>query len=217
MTYQRYASTRAAELWCNLACNAVVAARIENRKAGTLEVIIHSGIFVSQDLGKPGASLGFEKLRNWETRNNSMASEVDGWYSMGTLSVVVGLTATAVAGWGSSTIMEAGPFAVDLELVDTVVFLTGTEVLRIFLGLLSRGVPARSRGKAASGVISIMVTPRTGPEQLKPNRRHCRQKSPVSSHLMPELACCNTVMARLPVTRDLAVCQRNGAVQRRGV
>jgi hypothetical protein len=61
----------------------VVAARIENLKAGTFEEIIHSGILVSQDLGRPGASLGREKLRNWETRNSSMASEVDGWYSIG--------------------------------------------------------------------------------------------------------------------------------------
>jgi hypothetical protein len=61
--------------------------------------------------------------------------------------------------------------------------------LRTFFGLLSRGVPARSRGKAASGVMSTIVTPRTGPEQSRPNRRHCRQKSPVSSHLVPLSAC----------------------------
>lgn len=72
-----------------------------------------------------------------------------------------------------------------LELLDAVAVaaLNGTEILRTFFGLLSRGVPARSRGKAASGVMSTIVTPRTGPEQSRPNRRHCRQKSSVSSHL----------------------------------
>jgi hypothetical protein len=78
-----------------------------------------------------------------------------------------------------------------LELLDAVslAVLNGTNVLRTFFGLLSRGVPARSRGKAASGVMSTIVTPRTGPEQSRPNRRHCRQKSPVSSHLVPLSAC----------------------------
>ena len=37
--------------------------------------------------------------------------------------------------------------------------------------------------------MSTMVTPRTGPEHSRPNRRHCRQKSPVSSHLVPLSAC----------------------------
>ena len=85
MTYQRYASTRAAGLWCSLACNAVVAARIENLKAGTWEVTIHSGIFISHDMGKAGVSCGLEKLRNCETKKTSMAFEVDGWYNMGVL------------------------------------------------------------------------------------------------------------------------------------
>jgi hypothetical protein len=78
-----------------------------------------------------------------------------------------------------------------LELLDAVAVaaLNGTKILRTFFGLLSRGVPARSRGKAASGVMSTIVTPRTGPEQSRPNRRHCRQKSSVSSHLVPLSAC----------------------------
>jgi hypothetical protein len=191
MTYQRYASTRAGGLWCILACKAVVAARMDNRKAGTWEVIIHSGILVSHDVGKPGVSLGLlEKLRNWETKNSSIAFEVEGWYNMGTLSAEVGLMAITAAGSAPSGDMEAGLSVECLELLDVVADLAGTLVLRPFLGLLSRGVPARSSGKAASGVMSIMVTPRTGPEHSRPNRRHCRQKSPVSSHLILVLACC---------------------------
>jgi hypothetical protein len=34
----------------------------------------------------------------------------------------------------------------------------------------------------ASLVISTMVTPCIGPEQSRPNRRHCRQKTAVKSH-----------------------------------
>ena len=120
---------------------------------------------------------------------------------MGTLWVEVDLLAIVVGCWGSSADVEARLSGEDLELLDAVVVLTGTEVLRTFFGRLSRGVPARSRGKAASGVISIIVTPRTGPEHWKPNRRHCRQKSPVSSHLVPESACCDKAVASLPVCR----------------
>jgi hypothetical protein len=132
-------------------------------------------------------SFGFEKLRNCETKKSSMASEVDGWYNMGTLSCPLSewrLWTMAVAG-STSRDEEAGPSEGPLELPDGVAVLGATEVLRIFLGRLSSGVPARSRGNAASGVISIIVTPRTGPEQGRPNRRHCRQKSPVSSHCVP--------------------------------